>query len=155
MVLLPSVRRAAASPWSRIASFALALQIEEVHNRIRIRRNIMRHVPSLICLKLVAVSEPRPALERDVLRDLSRLLAHIEYRRPLLNLFPEVLRIQHRIRRAMQCLELRSPATVGRVGIAYQRCPLSSCFDDLACRAVIAPDVVPGTGETTKWYTSP
>jgi len=139
----------------REAARPAALQVEEVHHRIGIRRDIMRYTPCLVRFELVAIPKPRPSFERNVLRNLRRFLAHIKHARPLFDLLTEVLWIKYRVCCAMQCLELRSKAAIRGICVAHKSCPLRSVLDDLAPSTRVTPDVEAVASEATEGYTGP
>ena len=139
----------------REAARPAALQVEEVHHRIGIRRDIMRYTPCLVRLELVAIPKPRPSFERNVLRNLRRFLAHIKHARPLFDLLTEVLWIKYRVCCAMECLELRSKAAIRGICVAHNSCPLRSVLDDLASSTRVTPDVEAVASKTAEGYTGP
>jgi hypothetical protein len=142
-------------PRSREAAWPPALQIEKVHHRIGMRRNIMRHTPCLVRFELFAIPKPRPAFERHIFRNLRRFFAHLKHARPLLDLLAEVLRIKHGVCCAMKSLELWSKAPVGWICVAHESRPLRSRLDDPTGGARVVPDIEAVSGKATERYTSP
>lgn len=115
----------------------------------------MRHTPCLIRFEFFAIPKPRPAFERHVFRDLRRLLTHVEYARPLLDLLTEVLWIKYRVRCAMECLEFWSEAAIRGVCVAHKSCPLRSVLHDLASSTRVTPDVEAVASKAAEGYTGP